>query len=123
MAREALRSGVPEADILVEDEAANTAENLALARRCIEETLGLESISTILLVAIHFHMRRVLLTAERTFPRRITLGTASYPSIAYSERDWHRSGRGRRDVASEIRKIRLYLNPACAMDSLLRRRG
>jgi uncharacterized SAM-binding protein YcdF (DUF218 family) len=112
MAREALRRGVPAAAILVEDRASNTAENLIFSRRLIEETAGLETIASILLVAISFHMRRVLMTAQRTFPPQIALGNASYPSVAYSDRDWFRSDRGRRDVASEIQKIQLYLDPA-----------
>ena len=112
MAREALACGVPAADILIEDRATNTSENLALARACIEDTVGLEAIASLLLVAIHFHMRRVLMTAERALPRRIALGTAAYPSIYYNDDDWHLSPRGRQDVASEIEKIRLYLDPA-----------
>jgi uncharacterized SAM-binding protein YcdF (DUF218 family) len=93
MAREALRSGVPGAAILVEDRASNTDENLVFSRRLIEETVGLGTIDTILLVAISFHMRRVLMTAQRTFPPRIALGTASYPSVSYSDRDWFRHWR------------------------------
>ena len=112
MAREALRSGVPAAAILVEDRASNTAENLIFSRRLIEKTVGLGAIGSILLVAISFHMRRVLMSAQRTFPPQIALGTASYPSVAYSDRDWFRSERGRRDVASEIQKIQFYLDPA-----------
>jgi len=114
MAREALACGVPAADILIEDRAANTSENLALARDCIEGSLGLQSVAAVLLVAIHYHMRRVLMTAERTLPPGIALGTAAYPSIHYTDQDWHLSARGRRDVASEIEKIRLYLDPAWA---------
>ena len=114
MAHEAVLSGVPAADILIEDRAANTSENLAMARDCIEGSLGLQSITAVLLVAIHYHMRRVLMTAERTLPPGIALGTAAYPSIHYTDQDWHLSARGRRDVASEIEKIRLYLDPAWA---------
>jgi uncharacterized SAM-binding protein YcdF (DUF218 family) len=112
MAREAMTLGVPASDILVEDRAANTSENLAFSRLILEKALGLDGVASIMLVAIQFHMRRVLMTAERTFPPRIAIATASYPSVAYSARDWRGSPRGRRDVASEIRKIRLYLDPA-----------
>jgi uncharacterized SAM-binding protein YcdF (DUF218 family) len=87
MAREALRSGVLADAILVEGRASNTAENLIFSRRLIEKTVGLGAIGTILLVAISFHMRRVLMTAQRTFPPQIALGTASYPSVALPARD------------------------------------
>ena len=111
MADEALRLAVPAADILVEDQATNTSENLDFSRRCIEANLGLETINSILLVAIQFHMRRVLMTARRALPPSIRLGTAAYPSVFYTEHDWRDSERGRRDVASEVDKIRLYLAP------------
>lgn len=111
MADEALRMAVPAADILVEHQATNTSENLAFSRRCIDANLGLETIDSILLVAIQFHMRRVLMTARRALPPSIRLGTAAYPSVFYTEHDWRQSERGRRDVASEIDKIRLYLAP------------
>jgi uncharacterized SAM-binding protein YcdF (DUF218 family) len=112
MAREAEAGGVPRSAILVEDRATNTSENMAFAARLLEASGGLDAVGSILLVAIHYHMRRVLMTAQRTFPARIALGTAAYPSIYYSDRDWMASDRGRGDVASEIDKIRLYLDPA-----------
>jgi hypothetical protein len=66
-------------------------------------------VRSILLVAIHFHMRRVRVIAARTFPGSMRIGTASYPSIHYSSADWFRSARGQADVAAEERKLRAYL--------------
>jgi uncharacterized SAM-binding protein YcdF (DUF218 family) len=110
MAKEALACGIPAADILVEDQATNTFENMAFSRALLGRAGACEAVTAVLLVAIHFHMRRVLMTAERTFPPPIILGTASYPSAYYTDRDWAVSRRGREDVASEIKKIALYLD-------------
>ena len=112
MADAAVGAGIPASAILIEDQATNTSENLAFARRLLEKAGGLDKVTSVLLVAIEYHMRRVLMTAERMMPDRIALGTAAYPSAFYTSADWHGSERGRRDVASEIEKIRLYLDPA-----------
>jgi len=110
MARGAEAAGVPADDIIVEPEATHTAANVVKARACIERAIGLANIDSVLLVAIHFHMRRVKAIVERTFPARIRVGSASYPSLYYSSRDWFQSERGRRDVASETRKLDDYLD-------------
>jgi uncharacterized SAM-binding protein YcdF (DUF218 family) len=112
MADAAAHAGIPASAILIEDQATNTSENLAFSRRLLETAGGLNTVASVLLVAIEYHMRRVLMTAERMLPARIALGTAAYPSVFYTSADWHGSERGRRDVASEIEKIRLYLDPA-----------
>jgi uncharacterized SAM-binding protein YcdF (DUF218 family) len=108
MARGADAAGVPQSDIIIEAEAANTVENVTNARRCIEQSLGIDNIRSVLLVAIHFHMRRVKVIVERTFPRHIHVGCASYPSAFYDSLDWSQSERGRADVASEARKLEAY---------------
>jgi uncharacterized SAM-binding protein YcdF (DUF218 family) len=111
MASAAASGGIPAADILIDPASTNTAENVANALRCIERSMGLDSVKSILLVAIHFHMRRVKMTAERAFPRHIVLGTASYPSAFYTRANWHLSEKGRTDVYSELKKIGTYFDP------------
>jgi len=109
MARGAIAAGVQSSDILVEPEATNTAANVANAYRCIDQAIGIGNLRSVLLVAIHFHMRRVKVIVERTFPPWINVGYASYPSVHYSSVDWFRSERGRRDVYSEAKKLEDYL--------------
>jgi len=109
MTNAAVDAGIPSCDILVEPEATNTVENVANAYRCIDRSIGIGNLRSVLLVAIHFHMRRVKVIVERTFPRRIVVGHASYPSVYYNSRDWFRSARGREDVRSETKKLEDYL--------------
>ena len=73
MARAAIAGGVQACDILVEQRSTNTAENVANALRLIETSIGIESVASILLVAIHFHVRRVKMTVERVFPEHIRI--------------------------------------------------
>src|SRR5438067_599843 len=58
MAKAAVAAGIPPSDILVEPKATNTTENVVNAVRCIERSIGIGSVHSVLLVAIHFHMRR-----------------------------------------------------------------
>jgi uncharacterized SAM-binding protein YcdF (DUF218 family) len=109
MANAAMQAGIPRKDVFIEEQATNTAENVSNAYRCIQQSIGIENIKAILLVAIHFHIRRVKMTVQRVFPEAIKIGTASYPSVSYSATNWHLSQKGRSDVLSELRKIKLYL--------------
>jgi uncharacterized SAM-binding protein YcdF (DUF218 family) len=109
MAKAAADHGVPQSDIILEPSSTNTAENVTNAFRAIEQTIGIHNVDTILLVAIHFHIRRAKLTAERVFPSRVRFGIASHPSAFYSDKNWYLSERGRADVYAEVAKIETYL--------------
>jgi uncharacterized SAM-binding protein YcdF (DUF218 family) len=109
MTNAAIDAGIRSSDILVEPEATHTVENVVNAYRCIDRSIGIGNLRSLLLVAIHFHMRRVKVIVERTFPRQIEVGYASYPSIYYNSRDWFRSARGRENVQSETKKLEDYL--------------
>lgn len=109
MSEAALASGVPSARILVEDTSTNTTENVLNSFHLIDNSLGIQTVSSILLVAIHFHMRRAKLTVERHFPGSVRIGSASYPSAHYTRENWHQTERGRRDVLAEVAKIEKYL--------------
>jgi uncharacterized SAM-binding protein YcdF (DUF218 family) len=109
MARAAIAAGIRSSDILIEPEATNTTANIANAYRCIDQSIGIGNLHSVLLVAIHFHMRRVKVIVERTFPRWINVGYASYPSVHYNSVDWFQSERGRTDVFSEAKKLEDYL--------------
>ncbi len=110
MAKCARSQGVAPADIIVEREATNTPANVANALACIEASIGIDKVGSVLLVAIHFHMRRVKAIVAATFPARIRIGCASYPSAYYSSTAWRQSDRGRADVESETRKLQAYFH-------------
>jgi len=109
MAECAQAKGVPVQNILIEPEAGHTVANVRNAVDCIERSIGIANVDTVLLVAIHFHMRRVKAIAGAIFPGRIRIGCASYPSIHYTSANWQQSDRGRADVASEARKLQSFL--------------
>lgn len=113
MASEAVRQGVPHDRLLIDAEATNTAENVVNAWRLIQSAGT--PIDSVILVAIHFHIRRVRLTAERIFPPSFRIGLASYPSAFYTREDWALSEKGRGDVFGEVAKIARYLGEDLSM--------
>lgn len=108
MAAFARREQVPDPTILVELCATHTDDNLRLSRQLLDDQIKAGDIGSVMLVTIHFHLRRTILAARRHLPAGVKLGWASYPSLHYSALDWHRTERGRADVASEIGKIAAY---------------
>jgi len=107
MARLALDAGVPIADVLVDPCASNTFENCLR----VKEILGCkQSSSSLAFVSIHYHSRRAcetyrVVTGGSTLPAVIT-----YPSTFYTDKDWHRSERGRQDVLGELARMEIYFN-------------
>lgn len=108
MAALARASGVPSPNILVEPRAAHTDQNMILSRNLAAARIGLADLRSVLLVTIHYHIRRAIIAAQRHFPRSIDIGWACYPSRHYTSAEWHLSHRGRENVASEISKIEKY---------------
>ncbi len=108
MAAFARREQVPEPAILVEPCAAHTDDNLRFARQLLDAQIKAGALRSVMLVTIHFHLRRTVLAARRHLPAGVKIGWASYPSLHYASSDWHRSERGRADVVSEIGKIATY---------------
>jgi uncharacterized SAM-binding protein YcdF (DUF218 family) len=108
MARLASESGVPADAILVEDKALNTEENVEFSYRILEDRLGFGSVRSIMLLTIHYHLRRAHIAARRRFPPEVVLNWKCYGSLYYTPTNWFAVERGRQDVATEIGKIEHY---------------
>ena len=106
----ALAAGVPEKDILIDDRARNTYENVANARSLIEGCSDATPFH-VKLVTISYHMRRALLTAVAGMAPGTRLTCVSYASSFCRKSDWAESARGRAEIWSEIQKIARYLPP------------
>lgn len=122
----ALVAGVPDGDILMDDQARNTRENVVNALELLAARFGADGLVRLKIVAIAYHMRRALLTAREASQRRIALTSLSYPSVHYGRDDWTASDVGRRDILQEIGKIARYLPStpeAAVLADLARRSG
>ncbi|MBR7800330.1 YdcF family protein [Undibacterium fentianense] len=104
-----LAADVPKQDILLDLEARNTRENIQNAKRILEDSEMYKSDLILNIVAINFHVRRILLTLEEEFGRDISVGIASYPSIYCAPETWHVSEQGQANMLGELNKIRRYV--------------
>lgn len=111
MAKELVTMGVPVEDILIENKATNTLENVVFSMLIIERILGLNNIKVITAVVKNFHSRRALMTLRRNIPNGIILKSAEYvsPFFNFTKNDWFQSDSGREKVFEEIEKIKKYL--------------
>jgi uncharacterized SAM-binding protein YcdF (DUF218 family) len=99
--------GVDDKKILCDRLSTNTHENFLNSFNLISGATGSRHLA-INIVAINYHMRRALLTARKVLPEGTLIGTASYPSVFFSDKNWHQCERGRKDVSCELEKIRRY---------------
>lgn len=111
MGKELEKLGIPERDILVENRAMNTLENVLFSKDIIERKVGLENIKTIVAVVKNFHSRRALMTLKKHMPSHIRLKSSAYQSRYYdfNANDWYTSEQGRQKVQGELEKIQKYL--------------
>ena len=73
MRNTALRSGVPDESIILENTSSNTVENIRFALIELEKAFSTEKVSKVLLVTTAYHMRRSLAIARRFFPKHIDI--------------------------------------------------
>ena len=73
MRNTALRSGVPDESIILENTSSNTVENVRFALIELEKAFSTEKVSKVLLVTTAYHMRRSLAIARRFFPKHIDI--------------------------------------------------
>jgi hypothetical protein len=100
MAEVARELGVPKSDVLVEDQSANTFQNVRFSLELLESRGLLHELRTALLVSSEWHMRRVLLTTRKYFPAGLKL--VCCPTLEGCNRDnWMRSSECRATVEQE----------------------
>ena len=114
MADLALAQGIPAQAILIEDRARNTQENIEFSHHLLEQRFGPAGPHGVMLLTIHYHLRRACLAARSRLPAEIDLCWTCYPSHYYTADNWFAVERGRHDVMSELRKIESYYDLAPA---------
>ena len=111
MYNEALRRGIPAGNLLLEDQANNTLENVLFSRKIIEEKGLLQDIRTVCAVMANVHARRALMTLKGNFPKNLTFRSCPYiyKRFGISKDNWMNSELGNRVVHDELNKIKTYL--------------
>lgn len=103
--------GIPKRDILIENKAMNTLENVVFSKDILDRAIGLKDVKTIVAVVKNFHARRALMTLKKHMPPHIVLKASAYrlERQGFNRRNWHESEYGRRRVQEELEKIAKYL--------------
>ncbi len=111
MALELINLGVPRRDILIENKATNTLENVLFSKVIIDTVLGLNKIKVITAVVKNFHARRALMTLRKYMPADVILKSAPHVSsfFNFTKDNWFQSDLGRKKVFGELEKIKKYL--------------
>lgn len=102
----ALQMGVRGEDILVENKAANTWENISFSRALLAQKGLLTAGMTIAIATSSYHMRRSLCLAEKVFARD-HLHLISFPGDDHSTRrdTWYTNEKGRNRCYGEVERI------------------
>jgi uncharacterized SAM-binding protein YcdF (DUF218 family) len=99
--------GVPEAQIILEERATNTGENVVYSLPLIESRIGLANVRSLIAVGKYFTSARYLMTLQRHWPSvEKMLAPVHYHS--HPPEDWHRLAESRAKVLREWRKLEVY---------------
>jgi uncharacterized SAM-binding protein YcdF (DUF218 family) len=108
IAERLMQLGMPQDALILETAATNTGENVIFSRRLAEETIGLASIRSLLVIGKVCSMRRYLMTLARHWPQPQRFACAvNYFGVA--RECWHEHEEFRVRVLAEFEKIPEYL--------------
>lgn len=107
----ALEKGAKPEDLLVENQANNTLENVIFSKALVEKELGWENIQTVCGVMVNVAARRCLMTMKKHLPGHVTLKACPYIYRRYGigKNDWHKYPQAREFVGRQLQKIKDYL--------------
>ncbi len=102
MKRYALEQGVPEADIILDNLARTTIENMIGGTLAINRAMGYVSeVKSILIVTSLFHMKRSMLLAEALLPRCMKIYPCAARDSLITRENWCDSELGRQRITAE----------------------
>lgn len=94
---------------VVEDESANTLENVLFALPAIDRRVDIGSIESVVVVTKWYHCRRAMMTLKRHLPAAIRYYAVTYEPRGMERSDWWQSEVGRGRVLKERECISKYL--------------
>lgn len=100
--------GIPEGDVLLENSAMNTGENVILGRARLAETMDISCIASVFVIGKICAMRRYLMTMKRHWPE-VHLSGWGVNYFGVAAQNWHASDAFRQRVLDEYAKIPRYL--------------
>jgi len=99
-----IAKGVPAKDIIVENQARDTPENVKYSMEMLEREIGLKNIKSVLSIG-HIHAsRRFIMTLERRWPEVIKMFSTDN-CFKVSRENWHADPEFKRMVLEEYERI------------------
>jgi hypothetical protein len=106
---EAMKLGIPEEDILIEDLSLHTKENVLASLLVLDRAFYLHTIRRLLVVTSHYHMRRLHLTLKTYMPTWIEFTLCPVNDQRTNEDNWFTTEIGRKRVETEAKKLINYV--------------
>lgn len=106
---EGVRLGINRGDILLEEQATNTKENIVFSVDLIKKNMDYNKINSILFFCQSFHTRRVLMTARKHFNKDINF--YFYPIVDnrnIKKDNWWKGAISKKRVLEEMQRISIY---------------
>jgi uncharacterized SAM-binding protein YcdF (DUF218 family) len=113
---EAIKLGVPEHDILVEDVSLHTKENVLASMLVLDRAFSLQNIDRLIVVTTTFHMKRLHLTLKTYMPPWINYTLCPVNDLTTRKDNWFQSELGRKRAEAEARKIIMYVKQGALVD-------
>ncbi|MHB9144636.1 MAG: YdcF family protein [Symbiobacteriia bacterium] len=104
----AVERGVRVEDILVEDRAVNTMENVLYSCALIDREIGFANLNAVILISSPMHMRRVRQSFARHCPPNVRLMCIPDDRQDVSRDNWWVEPMTRESVLRELEKVRDY---------------
>lgn len=105
----ALKCGVANSDILVENESKNTTENILCSLLVLHRSKLLPKIKRILVVSSPSHIRRCMLTLFKYMPRGIGYSYCYDEDSIYSKNNWFKDEKIKEKVINEVKNTIKYI--------------
>lgn len=106
--------GVPEKNILIEEESLSTKENMIYSSVLLDNHF-----KKILLVTTRFHMRRAYLMACRYFPDWIQIVPCPADDTNTLRENWYRTEQGAERARNEVIKLIAYIRQGIISDFII----
>jgi hypothetical protein len=102
-------AGVPRDRIIVEDRSTNTYENVIFALPEIDATLGLDQLSSVVVITKWYHLRRAMMTLKRQLRPGVRYYTLGYEPDGCARQAWESTPESYEKVLGNMERIARYL--------------
>lgn len=116
MKNEAIRLGVHDQALILEETSLTTKENILCSLLSLDRAFKLSKINRLLLVTTRYHMRRSLLMAQTYMPDWIEIVPCPADDTNTLRHNWHMTERGQERVINEVKKIISYIREGSISD-------